>query len=48
MEITAPEAKRFTLRGVCFLAEPFGTASAGLGEDTSVKVTGLTVGDSLC
>ena len=48
MEITAPEAKRFTLRGVCFLAEPFGTASAGLGEDTSVDLTGLTVGDSIC
>ena len=48
MEITAPDANRLILRGVCFLAEPFGTASAGLGEETAVKVPGLTVGDSVC
>ena len=47
MEITAPDANRLILRGVCFLAEPFGTASAGLGEEISVALTELTVGDSV-
>ena len=45
--MTAPEAKRLTFLGVCFLAEPFGTASAGLGEDISVRLTGLSVGNSV-